>query len=71
MLIPLLFVGLFTVQKTSTALTAVSQDQTVTVAKNLADVVDLALREELKLAGMLAANGDIIEWGKSGEITRH
>ena len=59
-LIPLLCVGLFTVQKTSSALTAVSQDQTGTVAKNIADVVDLALREELKLAEMMAVNTDIM-----------
>jgi methyl-accepting chemotaxis protein len=58
-LVPLSFVGLFIVQKTSSALMTVSQDQTVTVAKNLADVVDLALREELKLAELLAANADV------------
>lgn len=59
-LIPLVVVGLLTVQRTSSALTAVSRNQTVTVAKNLADVVDLALREELKFALTMAANTDVV-----------
>lgn len=55
-LIPMLVVGLFAVHKTSTALESISSKQSSTIAKNLAETIDMILQEEIKLSRTMAVN---------------
>ncbi|MFY9943774.1 MAG: methyl-accepting chemotaxis protein [Desulfobacterales bacterium] len=55
-LMPLLVVGLFSVGKSTEALTALSQGQAELTARNLANMVDLVVSEEIKLTRGLAAD---------------
>jgi methyl-accepting chemotaxis protein len=59
-LIPMLVVGLLAVRKTSTSLESISRNRSVTTAKNLAGMADLALSEELKMAGTMAVNDTMV-----------
>jgi methyl-accepting chemotaxis protein len=54
-LIPLLVVGLFAVNKAATSITEASQSQALNIATDLADTVDLVLEEQMKKAESLAA----------------
>ena len=53
-LLPLLVIGLFSVDKASKALVALSEGQAVNIASRLADMTDLTLQEEIKLAKEMA-----------------
>ncbi len=55
-LMPLLVVGLFSVGRSTEALTALSQGQAELTARNLATMVDLVLSEEIKLAREMAVD---------------
>jgi methyl-accepting chemotaxis protein len=55
-LMPLLVVGLFSVGRSTEALTALSQGQAELTARNLATMVDLVLSEEIKLARELSVD---------------
>lgn len=55
-LVPLLVVGGFSIYKALNALEAVSESQSVEVAKGLAHMANLAVQEELKIKAHLAAN---------------
>jgi len=59
-LIPILFIGVFSVLKASRSLDELAKEQVVNVAKDLADMTQLVLLEELKLAKqMSSANATI------------
>lgn len=60
-LIPLLVTGIFTSLKSSTALVSASMEQSELVAKSLANMVQLVLQEEMKVASHLASNNTVIE----------
>jgi len=55
-LIPLLVVGLFSIMKASTALENIAQERAVNVAKDVADMADLVMREEMKIISLLSVN---------------
>ena len=54
-IIPVGFIGTFSVTKSSDALTDLSKAQAATISKTLADLTELALEEEMKLAEELAS----------------
>ncbi len=54
-IIPVGFIGSFSVTKSSDALTDLSKAQAVTISKMLADLTELVLEEEIKLAQELAS----------------
>ena len=56
-LIPLLVVGLFAVNKASTSLAEASKSQALNIATDLAEAVNLVLAEQLqKVTGLAAAS---------------
>lgn len=59
-LIPILIVGLFAVNKTSRALETISINQSGTLAKNIAETIDIILKEEIKIARTLAVNDQVV-----------
>ncbi len=59
-LIPVGVVGLFSVDPSSRALSNLSENQAILVSKALADMTELVLREELKLAKSLAEDNDAL-----------
>jgi len=61
MLVPLLVMGIFSIYKSSDALEALSQSQSVEVAKGLAHMANLAVREEMKIASQIALSSTVIE----------
>jgi len=54
--IPLTVVGLFAINKSSSALVTVANGQAEIVAHNLSTMVDVAMAQEVKFAGGLALN---------------
>ena len=58
--IPIIIIGAFSVSKASVALENLAEEQVINIAKNLADMTNLALIEELKNIGV-----------KSGEIDKN
>ena len=58
-LLPLLVVGGFSIYKSMNALEAVSQSQSLEVAKGLAHMADLAVQEEMKIAAQVSQNSAI------------
>ncbi len=60
-LMPLLVVGLFSVGRSTEALTALSQGQAELTARNLATMVDLVLSEEIKLTRGLSVDRTSIQ----------
>ena len=54
--IPLTVVGLFVINKSSSALVTVANGQAEIVAHNLSTMVDVAMAQEVKFAGELALN---------------
>ncbi|MBN2255135.1 MAG: Cache 3/Cache 2 fusion domain-containing protein [Deltaproteobacteria bacterium] len=60
-LIPLLVVGAFSIMKSSNALQSISRDQATIVAQDLSNMVDLVLKEEVKLVSELSVVDTIIE----------
>ena len=68
-LVPLLVVGLFSAYKSSTALKDISQDQVTNVAKNLSDMVQITLADEIKLLTAFSVDPAVIEAtaGNSGQ----
>jgi methyl-accepting chemotaxis protein len=72
-LVPLVVIGLFSVTKATNALDSISREQAVNISKDLADMTQLVLLEELKLtkemsAGniMVAAASKVKEAGEEG-----
>lgn len=63
-LIPLLVVGIFSALKSSNALEEAGKWQSKVVAKNMADVLQTAMEDQLKIARDIASNGRIIEAAK-------
>jgi methyl-accepting chemotaxis protein len=55
-LIPLIAIGLFSVMKTGNALESVAQTGATTMAKDLAQVVQENLSQEIKISSTLAAD---------------
>jgi methyl-accepting chemotaxis protein len=60
-LIPLLVVGIFAVTKTSTAIEALALNQSMEIAKGLANMAQLAVQEEMKIASQLSMRDSIID----------
>ncbi len=60
-LIPVGFVGFFSVTRSSNALTDLSKAQAVTLSRVLADMTELALEQEIKITKELAAGNATIE----------
>ena len=60
MLVPLLFIGTFSIHRSSDALETLSQSQSVEVAKGLAHMANLAVREEMKIASQIALSSMVI-----------
>ncbi len=79
-LVPLLIVGAFAAFKSSSALTDAAKEQVARIAKDVADMVQLVLQEEVKLVSSLAANDAVVAAaakvaaggaeGASGEIEK-
>ncbi len=59
-LIPLMVVGIFSALKSSTALEEAGKWQSRVVAKNIADVLQTAMEDQMKIARDIATNGSII-----------
>lgn len=59
--IPLLVVGIFSIMKSSDSLHAVAGEQMTNIAKDTANMVQLVLKEELKLVSELSVNSDLIQ----------
>jgi methyl-accepting chemotaxis protein len=59
-LIPVGFLGFVSVTKSSDALSDISSEQVVTISKIIANMTELALREELKIVTELAAGNAVI-----------
>ena len=59
--IPLMVVGLFAVDRASNGLERMARDQSVIIAQDLAEMTQLVLLEELKIARELATGGTIVE----------
>jgi len=68
-LIPLLVVGLFSIMKSSNALQTIAGDQATIMAQDVSDMVDLVLKEELKLVSGLSALDTIID--TSTKVSKH
>ena len=60
-LIPILVVGGFALWKATVALQDLSKGQAVQIAKNLAEMVEVALREEMKIASQLSVQPYVVE----------
>ncbi len=60
-LIPLLIVGVFAIFKSGSSLEQQAMMQSTEVAKGLANMADLAVREELKIASQLALRDTVID----------
>lgn len=60
-IVPLLLVGVFSVIKSSNALEVSAKGQVQGTAKNLADMVQMVLLEEMKMASEMSGDGNIIE----------
>jgi methyl-accepting chemotaxis protein len=60
-LIPLLIVGVFAIIKSGSSLEQQAMMQSVEVAKGLANMADLAVREEMKIASQLALRDTVID----------
>jgi len=60
-LIPVLAMGLITILKSSGALENVARDQSVELAKGLANMAQLAIQEEMKIAAQVAARDAVVE----------
>jgi methyl-accepting chemotaxis protein len=60
-LLPLLVMAFISILKSSTALTDLSKNQAGTVAADLAGLADNILKEEMKLADVLAADQQVID----------
>ena len=60
-LVPLLVVGVFSALKASSALEESAQSQSVEVAKGLANMANLFVQEEMKIAAQIAVNNAVIE----------
>jgi len=60
-LIPLLIVGLFSITKSSRALNDISNAQVTTVAKGLADAVNMVLLEKVNIAQALALDSAVVD----------
>ena len=68
-LIPLLVVGLFAVNKASNALSEASKSQAQNIATDLAEAVNLVLEEQLQTAASLAAIHSFREAAANGPLT--
>ena len=62
-LVPLVIIGLFSVMKASNALTELSRNQATHIAEKLADMTEVALSEELKMAKELSLEKTTAETG--------
>ena len=60
-LIPVLFIGLFSINRTTSALEATVKQQVVSTAKILSDMAVIALDEEIKMLNALTGRRNIIE----------
>lgn len=60
-LVPLLIVGIFASLKSSSALEDSARTQTVEIAKGIANMTDLAVREELKIATQLSKTDTVVD----------
>jgi len=60
-LIPLTIVGIFASFKSSSALEQIALNQSTEIAKGLANMTQLAVKEELKIATQLATNDTIVD----------
>ena len=65
-LIPLVVVGVFAVIKSTSALRSVSEGQSALVANNLAEMVNVALTEEMKNVSGLTTDPAVIEAAEGG-----
>lgn len=63
-LVPILFIGIFSVSKATRSLDTLAREQTVNIAKDLADMTQLVLLEELKLAKQISMTGTTITASK-------
>ncbi|WP_321495986.1 methyl-accepting chemotaxis protein [uncultured Desulfobacter sp.] len=64
-ILPLVVVGLFSITKSSTALVGIARGQAALTAKNLATMVDLAMRLEVEKAETMAAETSIEDLAKN------
>ena len=60
-LIPVLFIGFYSIKKTTSALESAASKEVASTAKTVSDMTQLALAEELKLVSGLAARVNVIE----------
>jgi methyl-accepting chemotaxis protein len=60
-LLPLLVIGFLSISKSSTALSDLSKNQASTIAADLAGLADSILKEEMKLANVIAADHQVID----------
>ncbi|MDP3479233.1 MAG: methyl-accepting chemotaxis protein, partial [Desulfoprunum sp.] len=60
-LLPLLIIGFLSITKSSTALSELAKKQAETVASDLAGLADSILAEEMKLAEVIAADGQVVD----------
>ena len=60
-LLPLIVVGIFSIMKSSDSLQAAAGEQMVNISKDTANMVQLVLKEELKLVSELSINNDLIQ----------
>ncbi|MCE5249797.1 methyl-accepting chemotaxis protein [bacterium] len=68
-LIPLVVVGFFSITKATTSLETVSKEQTVNIAKNLANMTQIVLMEEMKFVKELSVLDTVVEvTGKVSEV---
>ncbi|HPX10946.1 MAG TPA: methyl-accepting chemotaxis protein, partial [Syntrophales bacterium] len=65
-LIPLVVVGIFAAVKSSSALRSMAEGQAALVAKNLAEMVNVALSEEVKNISGLATDPAVVEAAGGG-----
>ncbi len=60
-LLPLVVIGLLSMTKSSTALSDLAKKQAETIALDLAGLADSILTEEIKLAEVIAADGQVVD----------
>lgn len=60
-LIPLLVIGIFSVSKASKALETISKEQATNIAKDMSNLTQMTLMEELKAAKQLSSGNAVIE----------
>ena len=60
-LVPVLFIGFFSINRTTTALETTVKQQVAATAKTLSDMIHIAISEEIKLMSGLLARRNIIE----------